>query len=305
MPSIPDFQRYRPIIDDWTAFQQALRRPLPRCIWANPQKTTTDDLETYLRDASIAVEPIPWRRGAYRLIDCPNPGSRFGYIAGLYQVQEEASMLPVSLMGLSSQQRILDLCAAPGSKTTLMAATDGQRASIIANDRNYHRMAPLARSIDRLGLTNISLLTEDGTNLPSSVGTFDRVLVDAPCSGEGTSRKIPGLSAASDDDFARLCSVQRALLKRALELCRPGGRVLYSTCTYAPEENEAIVDSILREFGDQWSLVPARIAGFSAAPGLVRWGDQSFDPSLSKALRVYPHHQDTGGFFIAVLDHQG
>ena len=305
MVSVPDFQRYRPIIDDWEAFTRALERPLPRCIWANLTKTTPSELESHLAEESIAFEPISWRPGAYRLPDCHHPGSRFGYVAGLYQVQEEASMLPVSFMDTKPGLRILDLCAAPGSKTTLLAANEGRDCAIVANDRNYHRMAPLARSIDRLGLPNISLLTEDGTNLPNSIGTFDRILVDAPCSGEGTSRKTRDISAASAQDFHRLCSVQRALLKRALELSRPGARVVYSTCTYAPEENEAIVDDILTEFGDAWTLAPARLEGFSGAPGLLRWEQHDFDPQLRNALRVYPHHGNTGGFFIAVLVHQG
>lgn len=295
------FARYRDIIPDWERFARIIDRPLPVCIWANPLKTTPAKLEALLADNSIDVEAIDWCPGAYRLVDTAHPGNRLPFLAGLYQIQEEVSMLPVELLDVHPGQRILDACAAPGSKTSRIATRLGARGTLIANDRNYHRMAPLVRSLDRLGITNTAVMTADATNLVGSIGRFDRVLADVPCSCEGTSRKNPSATAATDDDFSRLCSVQRAILKRCLELCRPGGRVVYSTCTYAPEENEIIVDSVLREFRDRCHLVPARIAGFSASPGLLHWRGQRFVPQLERALRVYPHQHDTGGFFVAVF----
>ncbi len=295
------FARYRSIIPRWDDFQRALDRPLPTCVWANPLKITPPELEAHLREQGITFEPVGWRPGAYRLQGVARPGSRLAYLAGLYEIQEEVSLLPVELLDLSAGQRILDLCAAPGSKTAQIATTVGPRATIVANDRNFRRMRPLGRSLDRLGITNTTMMTADGTNLPGDIGKFDRILVDVPCSCEGTSRKNPDATAATEDDFARLCSVQRALLKRALELCRVGGRVVYSTCTYAPEENEAIVDSILQEFGSRYHLVPARLPGFAASSGLVTWRGEHFDPQLKDALRVYPHQHDTGGFFVAAL----
>lgn len=301
MTDVSTFARYRDIIPDWEAFGRALERALPICIWANPLKITAAELEAHFAEEGIDVEPVRWRPGTYRLQGVARPGSRLAYLAGLYEIQEEVSLLPVEFLDLQAGQRILDACAAPGSKTSQIATTVGPNATIIANDRNFRRMRPLGRSLDRLGITNTTVMTEDATNLPASIGTFDRILVDVPCSCEGTSRKNGDATAATSDDFARLCSVQRALLKRAIELCRPGGRVVYSTCTYAPEENEAIVDSILNEFAESCHLIPARVAGFQASPGLVTWRDQHFDPQLEHALRVYPHQHDTGGFFVAVL----
>ena len=295
------FSRYRTIIDGWDDFLEALDRPLPTCVWANPLKATPRELEELFRKENILFEPLTWRAGAYRLIDTPQPGSRLAYLAGLYQTQEEVSMLPVELMDLCPGQRVLDMCAAPGSKTTQIATVLGARGTVIANDRNFRRMAPLGRSLDRMGISNTSIMTADAANLPRSVGTFDRVLADVPCSCEGTSRKSTRPSEATESDFHRLCGVQRAILKRGLELCRPGGRVVYSTCTYAPEENEAIVDEILQEFGEDFSLLPARIEGFPEAPGLLEWRGQRFDPRMKNTLRVYPHHHDTGGFFVAIF----
>lgn len=299
------FGRYRDIIPDYQQFVDALRRPLPTCVWANPLKTTPEQLENHFRDQGIAYRPLSWSSDAYRLDNTDSPGTRFAFVAGLLHVQEEVSMLPVELMDLRPAQRILDTCAAPGSKTTRVATTVGPRVTVVANDRNFHRMAPLARSVDRLGITNTVVMTHDATNLPAEIGTFDRVLADVPCSCEATFRKNREVTPADESDFRRLGTIQRAILKRSLELCRPGGRVVYSTCSYAPEENEAVVDSILDEFGDHWKLVPARIDGFAASDGLVRFNGDSFDEQLKNALRVYPHQHDTGGFFVAVLQHQG
>ena len=297
------FDRYRDIIPQYGDFVAALHRPLPTCIWGNPRKTTADELEAHFRRQHIDFEPIDWRPMTYRIDTTDHPGTRFGFLAGLYQIQEEVSMLPVECLDLQAGQRVLDTCAAPGSKTSLMAATVGPRATIIANDRNFRRMAPLGRSLDRLGIANTSMMTHDATNLPVDVGTFDRVLADVPCSCEGTSRKTAHPTAATDADFQQLCTIQRAILKRSLELTRPGGRVVYSTCTYAPEENEAIVDSILDEFGDRWSVVSADIDGVDASAGCVNWRGAQYDDQLQNAMRVYPHQNDTGGFFVAVLQH--
>lgn len=295
------FERYRPIIPQWDAFQTTLTRPLPTCIWANPLKTTPTDLEKLLAKQGIELQPLTWRGGAYRLLNTERPGSRMPYLAGLYHIQEEVSLLPVHLLDLKPGQRVLDTCAAPGNKTAQIATALKNTGTVIANDRNFRRMRPLARTMDRLGIFNTSIITSDAANLPREIGTFDRILVDAPCSCEGTSRKNAEPHQATSADFQALLPVQRSILKRAVELCRPGGKIVYSTCTYAPEENEAIVQSILDEFGPLIDLLPAQIPDFPGEPGLIEWQGESFDPRLRRCLRVYPHIHDTGGFFVAVL----
>ena len=295
------FERYRSIIDDWEGFQDALRRPLPTCVWANPLKTTPAELEDHLRAQKIDFEPLAWKVGAYRLRDLARPGTRLAYIAGLLQTQEEVSMVPVELLDLQPGHRVLDACAAPGSKTTQIGAKLGISGTVIANDRDFRRLRALARSLDRLGIVNTAVLNADATNLPEEIGSFDRVLADVPCSCEGTSRKNLEITAATPEDFTSRATIQQAILKRCVELCRPGGRVVYSTCTYAPEENEAIVDAVLEQFGDLVQLLPARLQGLDGTAGLARWGKREFSPQLKHALRIYPHHNDTGGFFVAVL----
>lgn len=295
------YERYRPIIDDWDAFQTALQRPLPTCIWANPLKITPAQLEAHLQREDIAFEPLSWRPGAYRLLDVARPGNRIAAILGLYLIQEEVSMFPVELLDLHPGQRVLDTCAAPGNKTAQIATLLNNRGTVIANDRSFRRLRPLSRTIDRLGITNTAVLTADAATLPDEIGSFDRILADVPCSCEGTARKTNTPKEASDNDFQILCHTQESILVRGLELLRPGGRLVYSTCTYAPEENEAIVDAALRRLGPDYHLLPARLEGFSGLPGLIEWQGQSFAEELRLALRVYPHHQDTGGFFVALF----
>ncbi|RAL21683.1 SAM-dependent methyltransferase [Lujinxingia litoralis] len=302
MTSTPDFSRYRAIIDDFPAFEAALARPLPLCVWANPLKISPAEIEALFRDHGIAFEPRQWRPGTYLLDPALSPGTRFEYAAGLYHVQEEVSLLPVELMAPLPGERILDTCAAPGNKSAQIAVAMQNRGTLLANDRDYRRMRAVSRVLDRLGIYNTSLICHDAANLPSPMGSFDRILADVPCSCEGTSRKNPRVGAASDQEVLRMSRIQRAILKRAMDMCRPGGIIAYSTCTYAPEENEAVVDACLRdpETGN-FTLLPARIEGFHSAPGLVEWQGETYDPTLSRTMRVYPHHNDSGGFFVALM----
>lgn len=212
-------------------------------------------------------------------------------------------MLPVRFLDPQPGQRILDLCAAPGNKTAQIAVQMENRGTVVANDISAGRMRALRQVQERLGLLNISTTVYDGSNYPGGAGLFDRVLVDAPCSCEGTSRKEPSvLERVGPSISLKRSGGQRALLRKAVQLCKPGGRIVYATCTYAPEENEAVVDAILREQPEGVRLVPARLDDFNTSEGLTEWAGQTFDPSLRRTMRVWPHQNDTGGFFIAVLE---
>lgn len=297
-------ERYRPLIDDWGAFMAALGRPLPTCVWTNTLRTDSDTVQALLEEAGMAPRPLSWRDDAFRLGTAEGLGAAWWYKAGLGHAQEEVSMLPVRLLDPRPGDRVLDLCAAPGGKTAQIAVALANRGTVVANDAVMGRMKPLRANIERLGLVNISTTQHDGANLPGAAGLFDRILVDAPCSGEGTWRKNPygiiGLGEAASRERGGL---QRALLRKATQLCRRGGQIVYSTCTFAPEENEEVVDAILREQGpERLRLVAASVPGFVTAPGVTEWAGRTLLPELAQCLRVWPHHNDTGGFFIAVLE---
>ncbi|MEA3336547.1 MAG: RNA methyltransferase [Chloroflexota bacterium] len=316
------FGRYRPIVGDWAAFQEALRRPLPTCIWTNTLRITPDRLAALLAQAGIQVEPLPWYPSAFKL--APDvlentqsiardfrPGRRWEFLAGLYHVQEEVSLLPVVLMDPQPGERVLDLCAAPGNKTAQAAVTMANRGTVVANDRSFLRMRATRQVLERLGLVTVSTVTSNGASFPGEAGLFDRILVDVPCTSEGTSRKKPAiLDETGADRFRARSGIQRALLRRAVALCRPGGRIVYSTCTYAPEENEAVVDALLQESmtaeeGPLLRLLPARITGFHSSDGLTEWNGLRFHHSLQHTMRVWPHQNNSGGFFVALLEKEG
>ncbi len=302
--SIPSaFLRYRAIVDDWEAFVAALRRPLPVCAWTNTLRTTPAQVKAALEAEGLKPEPLAWRPDAFRLPSDSQPGNRLAYVLGHYHVQEEVSLLPVPLLDPQPGERVLDLCAAPGGKTAQIAVRMQNRGTVVANDRNPLRLRQLSGTIERLGLLNVTTTLHDGADYPLESGPFDRVLVDVPCSCEGNFRKDQQVA----DAFAgapELCGLQTALLHRAVMLCRPGGRIVYATCTFAPEENELVVDAVLRRWGEALRLLPAHLEGFRGAPGLIEWNGRRLHPSLEQTLRVWPHLNDTGGFFVAVLERQ-
>lgn len=304
------FERYRPIIDDWEAFTHSVDQPLPRTLWLNPLKTSTP--------ATLACdwEKSPCWPSAYSLPpnEENNPGAHWAYHAGLYHLQEIVSMLPVSLLNPQPGERILDLCAAPGSKTMQIALAMKNQGTLVANDKSYNRSKALRFHLERLGITNVSTTTYDGVSYPKAAGLFDKVLVDAPCSGEGTnrksgrkaSRKITKKNSSAYVQWKTIPNahnvqhMQKQLLSRAINLCKPGGLIVYSTCTYAPEENENVVNTILEKHSDV-ELLPIHFSGFKTSPGITEWNGESFQTDLAKTARVWPHYQNTGGFYLALL----
>jgi NOL1/NOP2/sun family putative RNA methylase len=299
------FERYRSIVDDWDAFCESLSRPLPTCVWTNTLRTTAARLEEWMHDGDFSPVAVDWYPGAFRLAHDVSPGNRLEYVGGLYHVQEEVSLIPPVLLDVRSDERVLDLCAAPGNKTAQMAVAMQNRGTLVANDRSVGRLRAMRRTIDRLGVANVSVTAYDGANYPPESGAFDKVLVDVPCSCEGTSRKKhpKNVEDTSAEYSNQLAGTQRALLRQAVRRCQVGGLIAYSTCTFAPEENELIIDDILEEMGaDTLRLLPARVDGLRCSPGLTRWGERRLSTQMTDAMRIWPHQNDTGGFFVALLE---
>ena len=296
------FDYYRDIIPDKDHWLDVVSQALPTCFWTNPLKTTPAKLHDMLINDGCEITPLAWHPAAFKTQQ-PSFGKRWEYITGLFQIQEEVSMLPIRFLDPKPGERVLDLCAAPGNKTAEMAVHMQNQGSIIANDRNYNRMRALGQISKRLGLMNISTSTYDGRNFPNLIDYFDKVLVDVPCSGEGTFRKHPKRITSPDiRNSRRLHHIQIALLKKAIQVCKPGGRIVYSTCTFSPEENEAVINAILKTQGDIVKVVPASLADFQYSPGITAWKNNTYDPAVKNTLRVWPHLNNTGGFYVAVLE---
>ncbi|HET6568833.1 MAG TPA: RsmB/NOP family class I SAM-dependent RNA methyltransferase [Rhodothermales bacterium] len=297
------FDRYRTIVPAWDAFCDALERPLPTCIWTNLLRTTPTRMHHWLETEGFALAPLPWCAGAFRLPAEVKPGTLLPYRIGHVHVQEEVSMIPPLLLAPLPGERVLDACAAPGNKTAQIAAAMQNRGTVVANDRSEGRLHILRRTMARLGIMNVTTTVADAARYPDADESYDRVLVDVPCSCEGTSRKHPHMTLdCSAEHGRRMGGVQKVILRRAVDLCKPGGRIVYSTCTYAPEENEAVVNAVLNESQGTLRLLPACIDGLVSSAGLEQWNGAVFDATLRHCVRIWPHQNDSGGFFVAVLE---
>ncbi len=291
------FARYMPLVDDPSAFWACVQTPLPTCLWVNPLKTTVEAFLAYCAENGIAVEPVPWYPGAFRLHNWERPGATLPFVAGWYYVQEEIAMAAVVALAPEPGELVVDLCAAPGGKTAQIALRVRPNGVVIANELQMDRLSALRTTVDRLGLLNVVVTWSDGRTLPLPLGVWDRVLVDAPCTGEGTVRKAGQSWRPVTERFRNYCAaLQQALLRHALRLVKPGGVVVYSTCTFAPEENELVLDAVLGDYG---VVEPCTIPGLRSAPGLRTWNGKSMRADIVHAHRFWPHLNDTGGFFIA------
>lgn len=304
MQSIKPYQRYESLIDDWSAFTEICFRPLPTCIWTNTLRITPERLAGIFATEGIKFEQLTWHPGGFKLAPDFQPGHHWAFLAGLYHVQEEVSMLPAFFLNPQPGERVLDLCAAPGNKAAQMAVHMQNRGTVVANDINYRRMRAARQTFERLGLLNVATTICDGGNFPKNAGLFDKVLVDVPCSCEGTSRKNIITSTNANVGLSlKRSQGQRAILRKAILRCQPGGRIVYATCTYAPEENECVVDAILREFGPEVvRLMPVSLEALTYSSGLTVWNGQQLQPSLQHTMRIWPHQNDTGGFFVALIE---
>lgn len=302
-------ERYYPIIDDIKAFEEAVGRPQPLFVWTNTLRTTPRQLVDILKQDGYDLTPLDWHPQAFRVIrrdGSQSLGRHWAYLAGWFHIQEASSMIPALLLDPRPGERTLDLCAAPGNKTALMAQALENHGTVVANDVFWDRIRPLRSVIDRLGLLNVSVTCHDGTSYPGRAGRFDCVLVDVPCSCEGTTRRFPRLLKRQPTRrVPRRFKKQQLLLQSAVRLCRKGGRILYSTCTYAPEENEAVVNAVLDEMPAEVRVLPVGLPGLKTAPGLTDWAGESFQEDLQNSIRIWPHLNDSGGFYIALLEKIG
>ncbi|MFC6836480.1 RsmB/NOP family class I SAM-dependent RNA methyltransferase [Halomarina ordinaria] len=295
-------ERYEPLVDDYEAFRAACERPLPSVVRVNTIKTTVSRATDALAEGGYEFERADWLPELLRL-DSRRPGTSWPYFHGWLYGQEEVSALPAVVCDPHPGERVFDPCAAPGSKTTQLAARMDDTGTLVANDSNLGRLSALRSNAERCGVTNLVVTHGDARNFslkPFDGEPFDRALVDVPCSCEGTIRKNP--DAFDDWNLGHVRSVsgiQRAILRRAVQVTREGGTVVYSTCTFAPEENEAVLDAVLGE--EDCRLVPFEV-DLETRPGVTEWDGERFDGSVRHAKRVYPHLNDTGGFFCAKLE---
>ena len=256
------------------------------------------------------LSPVPWCPSGFWYDPETRPGLHPYHAAGAYYLQEPSAMAPAELLDPQPGERVLDLCAAPGGKSTQLAGKLQGRGLLVCNEIHPKRAAILASNIERLGIANALVLNEHPARLAERFpGFFDRVLVDAPCSGEGMFRKHDAAFEDWSPETVAMCARRQAeILDSAAAMLRPGGRLVYSTCTFSPEENEGSVAGFLArhpEFeveetrADVGILRDSKEFGPYGAPGHPEWADGN--PELSKTIRLWPHRLRGEGHFAAVL----
>ena len=276
------------------AFLEAAKRPRAVALRLN----TLKKLPTV-----TGGEPVPWSPNSYYYDPNARPGLSPYHDAGAYYLQEASAMAPAGLLDVRPGMTVLDLCAAPGGKSTQLAALLDGQGLLISNEIEPKRARVLGQNLERMGCANALVLNEHPKRLEERFpGYFDRILVDAPCSGEGMFRKEAAAVADWSVETVLMCARrQDEILKSAAVMLRPGGRLVYSTCTFAPEENEGTVSRFLHTHPD-FHVVKVEAPWF--APGRPDWIDDPA-PGLEKTFRLWPHKLKGEGHYIAVLEKLG
>ena len=249
---------------------------------------------------------VPWTPSAFILPpSLPSTGNHPYHLAGLYYLQDPSAMSAATLLDPKPGDRVLDLAAAPGGKTTHLAALMQESGLLVANEIKDKRVGHLAMNVERWGAANVVVTNETPERLADHFGPyFDRVLVDAPCSGEGMFRKDMGARLDWSPEMVSGCAVrQQNILRLAAKLVRPGGWLLYSTCTFAPEEDEEIIVNLLEEFQDY------TVVSLPDHPGFMRgqpdWVEHirtsRYAETLTGAVRLFPHRVRGEGHFVCAL----
>ncbi len=283
--------------------------------------------EEYRALSPFDLDPLPWNPTGYRVLKSDSspgihvtPGSHLHHAAGLYYLQDLSAQAVAEVLDPQPGERILDLAAAPGGKTTHIAAKMQNRGVLVANEIHPKRVWDLARNLERWGARNVLIANETPERLAARLSEyFDRVLVDAPCSGEGMFRKMPEAVRDWSPEFVAGCAIrQTAILDTAAELVRPGGWLCYATCTFAPQEDEHIIARFLDDHADFELVTPAWKPGFSPALSPLpssagAGGPRPYEASSPQAgrgpggaaIRLWPHLAPGEGHFIALLRRSG
>lgn len=282
--------------EEYPSFLESYHRPPMLGLRVNTKKIRTDE---FLRISPFPLTPVPWVENGF-FYEAPSQPSRHPYYsAGLYYLQEPSAMTPASRLPLQPGDCVLDLCAAPGGKATELGARLQGKGLLVANDISASRARALLRNLELCGIDNALVTNETPARLASFFPQFfDKILVDAPCSGEGMFRKDPDIAKSwSKDRPPYFAKIQKEILDRAVSMLKPGGMLLYSTCTFSPEENEGSISYLLERFPEMKLTELEWYPGFSH--GRPEWGDQN--PELTKCARIFPHKMNGEGHFLALL----
>merc|ERR1712141_308149 len=276
----------------------------PFTIRTNSLKTKRRDLAQSLINRGVNLDPVgKWSKVGLVVYSAQVPlGATPEYLAGHYILQGASSLLPVMALAPQENEKVLDMAAAPGGKTTHIAALMRNSGLLYANDANKKRCKAVVGNLHRLGITNTVVCSHDGRKIHTVMKGFDRVLLDAPCSGTGVIAKDPSVKTGKEHKDIQLCThMQKELILAAIDALdansKTGGYLVYSTCSILPEGNESVVDYALKK--RQVKLVDTGLE--FGVEGFTKFRDFRYHPSLNLSKRYYPHTHNMDGFFVAKL----
>ena len=290
-------------LTNWDEFKQFSLSFLRRSIRVNTLKISINELKGRLKK-EWTLEQIPWCKEGFWIEHVRKErrdiGNLIEHSLGYFYIQEAASLIPPISFSPKPHEFVLDMAASPGSKTTQIAQYMKNRGILIANDYTYERMKPLCINLQRCGVSNAIATLMEGQWFKKSGIEFDKILVDAPCSGTGTIRKsLKTIGIWNPDMVRRLSITQRQLIETGFNLLKEKGFLVYSTCSLEPEENEMVVDFLLKKYGNA-KLEDIKLNLKRSSP-VLEFESEKYDDEIQRCLRIWPQDNDTEGFFVAKI----
>jgi len=294
-------ERYKKLTD-FEAFKKYSLSFLRRSIRVNTIKITIDELKKRL-EKSWTLERIPWCNEGFYIEHIKKErrdiGNLIEHSLGYFYTQEAASMIPPLVLEPEENDTVLDMAASPGSKTTQIAALMSNKGILVANDINSARMKPLSLNVQRCGITNCIVTMMYGQRFGGF--EFNRILLDAPCSGTGTIRKsLKTLRIWNPLMVQRLAHTQKNLIDTAFSNLKPGGTLVYSTCSNEPEENEAVIDFLVNKYGNA-RIEQIKLSNIKRSDPILIFENSNYNENIKNCLRIWPQDNDTEGFFVAKI----
>ena len=288
-------------LTNWDQFREYSLSFLRRSIRINTNLASIAEVKKSIQEKGWQLDPIPWCKEGFWIFhpDRRDVGNLFEHHLGQIYVQEAASMIPPLVLNPKPGEIVLDMCAAPGSKTTQMAMMMKNEGLIVANDYKGQRLQSLGINLQRSGLTNTLISLMSGKRFHGF--EFDKILVDAPCSGTGTIRKsLKTILIWNPKMITKLARQQKELIVSGFENLKEGGEMVYSTCSVEPEENEGVVDHLLEKFSNA-KVMKANLPGLKLSKPIMEFNGKKYNSQVKHCLRIWPQDNDTEGFFVTKI----
>ena len=289
-------------LTNFEAFKKYSLSFLRRSIRVNTIKISIHELKKRL-EKNWNLEQIPWCREGFYIEHIKKERRDIGNLIeqslGYFYTQEAASMIPPLVLEPEENDTVMDMAASPGSKTTQIAALMNNKGILVANDINSARMKPLSLNVQRCGITNCIVTMMYGQRFRNF--EFDKILLDAPCSGTGTIRKsLKTLRIWNPLMVQRLAHTQKSLIEIAFSNLKPGGTLVYSTCSNEPEENEAVIDFLVNKY-ENARIEQIKLSNIKRSDPILNFENSNYNENIKNCLRIWPQDNDTEGFFVAKI----